>query len=101
MQYTSRSFGELITNLLPRPLRPLVRFRHLKGLFPARSRFQAESPDPVRRSVYEPLIARLANRCVQLRVLQQGQSHLYLAYIILTVVVGLSWASVWAWRWGR
>jgi hydrogenase-4 component B len=101
MQYTSRSFGELIANLLPRPLRPRVRFRHLEGPFPARSKFQADCPDPVRRDVYEPLFARLANRCVQLRVLQQGQSHLYLAYIILTVVVGLSWASVWEWRWGQ
>ena len=101
MQYTSRSFGELMANLLPRPLRPRVRLRHLKGLFPARSKFQAESPDPVRRSVYEPLFARLANRCVQLRVLQQGQTHLYLAYIIVTVVVGLSWASAWAWGWRR
>jgi hypothetical protein len=101
MQYTSRSFGEFIATLLPRPLRPHVRFRRLKGLFPARSKFQAESPDPMRRGVYEPLFARLANRCVQLRVLQQGQSHLYLAYILLTVVVGLSWASVWAWRWAQ
>jgi formate hydrogenlyase subunit 3/multisubunit Na+/H+ antiporter MnhD subunit len=98
MQYTSRSFGELIAQLLPRPLRPRVRLKRPAGLFPARSEFQAESPDPVSRSVYEPLFARMANRCVRLRVLQQGQTHLYLAYIIVTVVVGLSWASAWGWR---
>jgi formate hydrogenlyase subunit 3/multisubunit Na+/H+ antiporter MnhD subunit len=101
MQYTSRSFGELIGNLLPRPLRPRARSPHIKGLFPARSKFQAQSPDPVRRGVYEPLFARLANRCVRLRVLQQGQTHLYLAYIIVTVLVALSWASAWEWRWLR
>jgi len=99
MQYTSRSFGELLVQLLPRPLRPRVRLKRPEGLFPTRSNFQAESPDPVSRSIYEPLFARLANRCVQLRVLQQGQTHLYLAYIIMTVVVGLSWS--WAWRWLR
>ena len=98
MQYTSRSFGELMANLLPRPLRPRARLRRLKGLFPGRSSFQAESPDPVRRSVYEPLFARLASWCLRLRVLQQGQTHLYLAYIIVTVVVALSWASAWGWR---
>jgi hydrogenase-4 component B len=101
MQYTSRSFGELVANLLPRPLRPRVRFRHVKGLFPARSTFHSECPDPVRRSVYEPLFTRLANRCAQLRVLQQGQTHLYLAYIIVTVVVALTWASAWHWGWRR
>jgi formate hydrogenlyase subunit 3/multisubunit Na+/H+ antiporter MnhD subunit len=80
-------------------LRPRVRLKRPEGLFPTRSEFQADSPDPVSRSVYEPLFARLANRCAQLRVLQQGQTHLYLANIIVTVVVGLSWA--WAWRWPR
>jgi formate hydrogenlyase subunit 3/multisubunit Na+/H+ antiporter MnhD subunit len=95
MQYSSRSFGELTVHLLPRPLRPRVRIKHPEGLFPTRSTFQAKSPDPVSRSIYEPLFARLANRCAQLRVLQQGQTHLYLAYIILTVVVGLSWSWVW------
>jgi formate hydrogenlyase subunit 3/multisubunit Na+/H+ antiporter MnhD subunit len=101
MQYTSSSFVELMANLLPRPLRPRVRFRHFKGLFPARSTFQSESPDPVRRSVYEPLFARLANRCAKLRVLQQGQTYLYLAYIIVTVVLALAWSSAWHWGWPR
>ena len=99
MQYTSRSFGEFLVQLLPRPLRPRVRLKRPEGFFPTRSMFQAESPDPVSRSIYEPLFARLANRCAQLRVLQQGQIHVYLAYVILTVVAGLSWAG--AWRWVR
>ena len=97
MQYTSRSFGELMVQLMPRPLRPRVRLKRPEGFFPTRSMFQAESPDPVSRSIYEPFFARLANRCAQLRVLQQGQIHVYLAYIVLTVVVGLSWS--WVWRW--
>jgi hydrogenase-4 component B len=99
MQYTSRSFAELMVRLLPRPLRPRVQLKRPQGLFPTRSEFRVESPDPVSRSIYEPLFARLANRCAQLRVLQQGQIHIYLAYIILTVVVGLSWS--WVWRWVR
>jgi NADH:ubiquinone oxidoreductase subunit 5 (subunit L)/multisubunit Na+/H+ antiporter MnhA subunit len=97
MQYTSRSFGEFLVRMLPRPLRPRQWLERPEGLFPAGSGYQAQCPDPVSRSVYEPLLARAARRCVQLRVLQQGQTHLYLAYIIVTVVVALLWASAWAW----
>jgi NADH:ubiquinone oxidoreductase subunit 5 (subunit L)/multisubunit Na+/H+ antiporter MnhA subunit len=97
MQYTSRSFGGLLVQFLPRPLRPRVRIKRPSGYFPTQGEFQAESTDPVSRSVYRPLFARVANRCVQLRVLQQGQTHLYLAYIIVTLVISLTWAWTWSW----
>jgi formate hydrogenlyase subunit 3/multisubunit Na+/H+ antiporter MnhD subunit len=100
MQYTGRSFSELMAeHLLPRSLRPRTA-RHLpKALFPALGSFTSECPDPVSEQFYEPLLNRAARRFVRLRVLQQGKIHVYLIYITLTVVTALTWLSLRAW-WG-
>jgi len=44
--------------------------------------------------VYEPLFRRWAERCSQLRILQQGKTHVYLIYIVIVVVLALTWVSL-------
>jgi formate hydrogenlyase subunit 3/multisubunit Na+/H+ antiporter MnhD subunit len=98
MQYTGRSFAELLAeHLLPRFLRPRTRRQAPRGLFPAKSDFGSETSDPVSARVYEPFFRRWAERFARLRVLQQGQIHLYLVYILLVVVLALAWVSVRRW----
>jgi len=98
MQYTGQSFSELSTRqLLPRFLRPRNRQQAPAGLFPAAGQFASQSPDPVSEKVYEPLFARWARRCAQLRILQQGQVNIYLAYVVLAVLLVLAWMSLRAW----
>ena len=98
MQYTGRSFAEIMAEqLLPRFLRPRTTRQAPRGLFPAKSEFASESPDPVRQKMYEPFFNRWANRCARLRILQQGKVHVYLVYIVLMVVLSLTWVSVRAW----
>ncbi|MBI3466852.1 MAG: oxidoreductase [Planctomycetes bacterium] len=95
MQYTGRSFAEMLTeHLLPRFLMPRTRREGPRGLFPSRGDFAAECPDPVSRRVYEPFFRRWADRFSRLRILQQGKVNVYLVYIVLTVVLTLAWVSL-------
>jgi formate hydrogenlyase subunit 3/multisubunit Na+/H+ antiporter MnhD subunit len=98
MQYTGRSFGEMIAeHLLPRFLRPHTARHAPRGLFPSKSDFGTESPDPVSEKIYEPFFRRWAERFSRLRILQQGQLHVYLVYILLMVVLALAWVSLRMW----
>ena len=95
MQYTGASFAEMIgAQLLPRFLRPRTSRRAPRGVFPSGSEFGSSCPDPVTGRVYEPMFRRWAERCSQLRILQQGKVHVYLVYMVLTVVLALAWVSV-------
>jgi hydrogenase-4 component B len=98
MQYTGRSFAAMIAeHLLPRFLRAHTTRRAPAGLFPSKSDFGTELPDPVSARVYEPFVRRCAERFSRLRVLQHGQLHVYLVYILLTVVTALTWVSLRMW----
>jgi hydrogenase-4 component B len=98
MQYTGRSFAEMLAeHLLPRFLRPHTKRQAPRGLFPSRSDFAAATPDPVSEKVYEPFFRGWADRFARLRILQQGQLHVYLVYILLVVVLALTWVSVRTW----
>lgn len=96
MQYTARSFAELVgTRALPRWLRVPVQVRAPKGPFPAPGRLASTQVDPFTRGVYEPLFARLDDRFARLRFLQQGNLHVYLLYVLATLVLGLAWVALW------
>ena len=98
MQYTGRSFVEMIAEqVLPGFLRPWTKRKGPEGLFPPSGDFASACPDPVTRQVYQPLFQRLADRLDRLHVLQQGNIHLYLVYMMLAVVLALAWVSVRMW----
>lgn len=98
MQYTGRSFAEMMAeHLLPRFLRPHPTRQAPYGLFPAPGEFSSECTDPVSDKVYEPFFRKWADRFSRLRVLQQGKLHLYLVYILLTVVLAFAWVSLRSW----
>ena len=98
MQYTGRSFSEMMAeHLLPRFLRPRTMRQAPQGLFPSTSDFGADSPDPVSERVYEPFFRRWAQRCSRLRILQQGNIHVYLVYIAVMVVLALAWTTLRTW----
>lgn len=99
MQYTARSFSEQFAErLLPRSLAPRIRVSPIRGPFPASVRFSTEEGDPITRGSYEPIFSGIASRFARLRVLQQGNAHLYLTYILVAVLASLLWTSLRA-RW--
>lgn len=98
IQYTGRSFAELFAeHLLPRFLRPHTTRHAPQGLFPTSGDFDSTCSDPISAKVYEPFFRRWAERFARLRILQQGQVHAYLLYIVLTVVFALTWVSLRMW----
>ena len=98
MQYTSGSFSEAAHILLPRLMRPQVAIRRGVGPFPAPGELTSDRRDPFTRSGYEPAIDQLQKRAVGLRWVQQGLLHIYLLFIVATVVVGLAAVSIYdAW----
>lgn len=95
MQYTSRSFGEWITDrFLPHVLQPDTEIQQAQGLFPANAAFQSGSADPVVTHLYEPFVHRWASRFKRLRWVQQGNLTIYLVYIFITTIVLFAWTSV-------
>ena len=95
MQYTGRSFAEMVAeHLLPRFLRPRTTRQAPRGVFPVHSSFGSTCPDPVSERLFEPFFRSWADRFSHLRILQQGKVHIYLVYIVVTVVLALAWVSV-------
>jgi hydrogenase-4 component B len=101
MQYTGRAFAELVTaRALPRWLRPRALVHAPEGVFPRAADLATDTTDPLTRSVYEPLLVRSGDRFARLRFLQQGNVHVYIVYIVTTVIVALGWVVAREW-WAR
>jgi hydrogenase-4 component B len=92
MQYTSGSFGEEVTSVVPAFLAPASLGKAPGGVFPGPSSFRTDAPDPFAAKLYEPVAARWAARLVRLHRLQSGQLTLYLVYVFLTTLVTLAWS---------
>jgi hydrogenase-4 component B len=87
MQYTGRSFAVMIAeHLLPRFLQLHTARQAPRGLFPCKSDFGCDSPDPVSEKVYEPFFRSWFSR---LHILQQGR-------FACTWSTSCSW-SYWPW----
>lgn len=98
MQYTGQSFAEQPTgSLLPGFLRPRIIQQRSEGLFPTGGKLASRQADPVSENIYEPVFARWGRWFSRLRFLQQGRLHLYLMYILLMVVLALTWVSLRTW----
>jgi hydrogenase-4 component B len=97
MQYTGSSFSDTLEGLLPGRLRPRIAVRLEGEPFPPPGGLTSDRRDPFTRAGYEPLIDRLARRFAQLRWVQQGLLHLYLVYIVITVIGALTLVSLHDW----
>jgi hydrogenase-4 component B len=98
MQYTARAFAELLTSrVVPRWLRGREQTPSVEGPFPRASAFHSSSIDPLTRGVYEPLLVRWGHRFSRLRFLQQGNVHVYMAYIVATAIAALAWVALRDW----
>jgi len=98
MQYTAGSFGALLSScVVPRALAPTTDSPGLRGTHPAAGEFRARHDEPISTRIYEPIFSAFASRFARLRLLQQGNAHLYLGYILAAVVAALAWTSLQDW----
>lgn len=93
IQYSARGISELFTEtLLLRPFTPKCEVRLPVGVLPKPAAFESNGHDPLTRGVYEPFFTRWADRFARLRWMQQGQLHIYLLYILMTLLIALAFS---------
>jgi len=95
MQYTGRSFSEMIvTRVFPRALRPKRSVIAPDGLFPHKGRLATQYADPVSRTLYQPFFKWLPDHCARLRWVQQGKLHYYMFYFVAVLVLAFAWIVI-------
>ena len=93
MQYTGRSLGEWLSErLTPAFFRPALEGGRIEGIFPAPTALEVRVDEPFADRVYIPRARRWAERAAGLRWVQQGHLHLYLLYILVTLLVAIVWS---------
>ena len=94
MQYTGSSFGNTLVNLTSFLLWPKQCRIALRGFFPRPSAFKSLVPDAVLDRMVTPVFKLAGHFLPRLRVLQQGQTHVYVLYILIIVIVLLVWGNM-------
>jgi hydrogenase-4 component B len=92
MQYTASSFAATLVGLFSGLLRTHVKRPQILGHFPRPVAFRSHVPEALLEGFYLPLFALLNNRLSLVRRLQHGKLHLYILYIVVTLVALLAWS---------
>jgi len=90
MQYTGTSFGQMLTDLFSFLLWPKDHRPAVEGEFPAQTYFKRVIPDLVLERLLLPSFHWAARRAQVLRFFQQGQTQLYVLYVVLILIVLLA-----------
>jgi len=91
VQYTGASFTRSLTSLFRLVLKPRERAPEISGSFPEASGLDAELDDPILDRRLIPLSAFVRTRLRWFYRFQQGETHLYLLYVL--VALGLLLAA--------
>jgi hydrogenase-4 component B len=89
MQYTSSSFAASIVALFSGALRPERHDAAVVGLFPRAATFHSHVPEVVLDRAVTPTFRLVARVLGSFRWVQRGSVHLYLLYILVTLVLAL------------
>ncbi len=91
MQYRGYSFVQTVSRLFSRLSPVHVNSTLPTGPFPHRSVAAVKIPDAFLSRVYEPLFRGVAWTLGQLRWLQHGNVHLYILYILISLLTLMFW----------
>jgi hydrogenase-4 component B len=91
MQYTSSSFAQMLVGFFGWALRPRTRRPTDLPLFPRKTAFHSEVPDPVLDDAVFPAFRFGGWLFSRFRVLQQGSIQTYLLYVFIALIVLLLW----------
>ncbi len=94
IQYTGSSFGHTLVQLFAFLLRPRTEHPDVRGLFPGPAVSLSGIPDLVLDRLVLPLFRLAARYLPALRVLQQGQTQVYVLYILIIVVTLLIFGAL-------
>ena len=91
MQYTSVSFSEPFVSLIGPLSRPSIEGRVPARIFPEKTTFTTKVEDPVMDRIVIPAYARTGRLFGKFSVIQHGNTHLYVLYIVLALLAALVW----------
>ncbi len=91
IQYTDASFSEPLAKLFGPAMGLRIHTRRDDSHFPAHGDFAISAPDRLRTGLFTPLFEGIERVCNALKIVQHGRIHLYILYILATVVILLVW----------
>jgi hydrogenase-4 component B len=93
MQYTASSFAQPLVDLLGPLTRTRKQIELPAELFPAGGTLATHTPDPGREHLFDPLFAATRALFARFHFIQTGRIHLYVAYVVFTLIALLIWKS--------
>lgn len=94
MSYTGAAYSELLfRHVLPKLVQPTIDQVAATGVFPTGGLLRQTSRDPLLTRCWRPLFVLIAERCQQLRWLQQGRLSIYLLYMFILSTLLLAWST--------
>ncbi len=91
MQYTASAFIQPVMVMFRLALRSRKTIDAPRGYFPRQGSLETHTPDLFVESVYAPALNTLMALAMRFRHLIVGRTHLYILYIVLTLLVLLIW----------
>lgn len=92
MQYTSSSFAAILTSLFGSLLCTHTKTPEISEYFPKNPSFRSHTPEALLEKIYLPLFDSANSRLSLFRKLQHGKLHLYILYIVVTLIALLVWS---------
>lgn len=90
-QYTASSYAQILGGLFTWIQRPRCRRLVVESVFASRQRFRSVVPDLVLDGVLRPAFRLGARALSSLRIIQAGNIHAYLFYIVIFLIALLLW----------
>ncbi len=87
MQYSSSSFAQMLVDLFSGILRTHTHQPQINGSYPSASHYESHVPEAILEQVYIPFLEWVNEKFSTFRKLQHGHLHIYILYILLTLVI--------------
>jgi hydrogenase-4 component B len=91
IQYTSSSFTSPITGLFTSVLRTKFKRPETSETFPGKNSFSSETPDFWQEYIFTPVVKLLKMLSLILIRSESGRIHVFILYIIITILILLIW----------
>ncbi len=91
MQYTASSFAQPVIELFQFFLRTKKHLVIPDTYFPSAANFASHTPDIGRELIYTPVFTGIKKLFLRMKIVQEGRIHIYVLYIVVTLLVLLFW----------
>lgn len=91
MQYTASSFAQPTIELFQFFLRTKKHITIPDSYFPSASKFETHTSDISREGIYNPIFKVIASFFQRMQVVQEGRIHIYVLYVVVTLLILLFW----------